>query len=169
MELCLVRHAIAVERGSPGYGDDGLRPLTPQGRERMREAAAGLRALFAPEVILTSPLVRARETAEILLDAYHLTVLHVSDALATGDNRALVQDLLGLDAGRVIAVGHEPHLSAALSWLLVGEAGPVAATFKKGSAALVAFEGAAAAGPGWHEWLIQPAALRRVAASTASR
>ena len=63
MELCLVRHAIAVDRGTPGYEDDSLRPLTSRGRDRMRVAAQGLRSFFTPEAILTSPLLRAKQTA----------------------------------------------------------------------------------------------------------
>ena len=169
MELCLVRHAIAVERGSPGDRDDGLRPLTARGRDRMREAALGLRTLFTPELILTSPLVRARETAEILLDVYNMRELHVSDSLATGDEDALLQDLKGFDAGRVIAVGHEPHLWMALSYLLTGDRGTARAIFKKGAAAMVGFEGEAAPGGGWLEWLAQPAMLRSIGQAEVTR
>ncbi|MBI5947889.1 MAG: histidine phosphatase family protein [Chloroflexi bacterium] len=169
MELCLVRHAIAVERGSPGYHDDALRPLTARGRERMREAAAGLRTLFTPELILTSPLVRARETAELLLDVYKMRELHVSDALATGDEDSLLQDLKGFDAGHVIAVGHEPHLSMALSYLLTGDRGAMRAAFKKGAAALVVFENEASPGRGWLEWLAQPGMLRAAGQAAVSR
>ena len=59
MELCLVRHAIAVERGSKGYQDDRARPLTPEGRKRMAQAALGLKSLVQPEAVLTSPILRA--------------------------------------------------------------------------------------------------------------
>lgn len=59
MELLLVRHAIAVERNSKGYIDDRARPLTPEGRKRMAESAAGIAKLFTPAEILTSPVLRA--------------------------------------------------------------------------------------------------------------
>ncbi len=165
MELCLVRHAIAMERGSPGNEDDGLRPLTPRGRERMEEAAQGLKRLFVPDVIVTSPLVRARETAEILLAAYGLQKTRICDALASGNDVELLRELDDVDSDRVLCVGHEPHISATLSWLLTGEHDGMIAVFKKGSAALV--DSGDRPGPGHCtlEWLLQPAALRAVAMS----
>lgn len=161
MELCLVRHAIAADRG-PAYPDDALRPLTGRGRERMREAAPGLTLLFVPEVILTSPYTRARDTAEILVDAYGVKALQVSGALASGDSERLFSELAGLDADRVMAVGHEPHLSGTLSLLLTGDAGRMSAVFKKGSAALLDCNGLPVPGRAALEWLIPPAALRAI-------
>ena len=65
MRLLIIRHAAAVERGTPGLGDDD-RPLTPKGKSRFRAAAKGLARIVArPDVLLTSPLPRARQTAEI--------------------------------------------------------------------------------------------------------
>ena len=167
MHLCLVRHAIAVERGLPGFECDYDRPLTEKGRARMREAAAGLQQLFAPEAVLSSPLVRARQTAEILLDAYGLRGLHLSDALATGNDRALFADVEALGVENVIAVGHEPFMSETLAVALTGERGGLAALFKKGAAALLSFDGAIAPGAARLEWLVQPAVLRAIAAGHA--
>ena len=63
LELYLVRHAIAAERG-PKYPDDRKRPLTPEGIKRFKDAVHGLVALdLELDVILTSPLTRAEETA----------------------------------------------------------------------------------------------------------
>ena len=147
MRICLVRHAIAVERGTPGYEDDALRPLTARGRERMEAAALGLRQIYSPQVIVTSPLVRARETAAILLKAYGLTKARTSDALASGNNTQLLADLQDVEADAVMLVGHEPHISA---------------TFKKGAAALLVCEGEPRPGRCRVEWLIQPGALREL-------
>ena len=58
MQLCLIRHAIAVERGTAGYVDDRVRPLTPEGRKRMREAALGLKGVVSLDAIATSDVTR---------------------------------------------------------------------------------------------------------------
>lgn len=163
MEICLVRHAIAVERGTAGYEDDALRPLTPRGKARMEVAARGLHRLFTPEIIVTSPLIRARQTADILVAEYGLHKARVSDALATGDNAQFLADLDDIDADRVMLVGHEPHVSATLSWLLTGDQAMVSTVFKKGAAALVSCTGAPRPGGCWLDWLLQPSALRAVA------
>lgn len=165
MELCLVRHAIAVDRGTPGFADDDLRPLTPEGAKRFKQAARGLSVLVTPQVILTSPLVRARQTAEILMDVFRLPNLHVSDSLASGDHAALLRDVAELEAQTVLVVGHEPHISGLLSYLLSDSESRIGATFKKGAAALVSSDGEPAVGACWLEWLLQPAALRGLAQS----
>lgn len=126
----------------------------------MEEAAEGLATLFAPQVVLTSPLVRAAQTAEILLSAYGLSHARMCEALATGDNEQLQAELDDVEADSVMLVGHEPYMSATLSWLLVGNHGEMRAVFKKGAAALVSFDGRWARGAGTLEWLIQPAGLR---------
>src|SRR5271168_1279325 len=69
MELLIIRHAIAFERNRRRWRDDGTRPLTPAGMRRSQKAAAGLKELGrAPDRLLTSPLVRARQTAQILTE-----------------------------------------------------------------------------------------------------
>ena len=168
MDILLVRHAIAVERGSKGYDDDALRPLTPAGRQRMLEAARGLERIYTPQAIFTSPLVRAVQTAEILQSVYHLGKPRVCDALGTGDHLSLIAALEESDVGSVALVGHEPWMSELLSLLLTGYVSTVSANFKKGACALVRCDDLR---PGncWLEWHIQPAALRRMAhASTGS-
>ncbi|MEP7215246.1 MAG: phosphoglycerate mutase family protein [Anaerolineaceae bacterium] len=165
MELCLVRHAIAVDRGTPGFENDDLRLLTPDGAKRFKQAARGLSLLVTPQVILTSPLLRARQTAEILMDVFRLPNLHVSDSLASGDHEALLRDVAEVEAQSVLVVGHEPHISGLLSYLLSDSESRIGATFKKGAAALVSSVGEPAAGTCWLEWLLQPAALRGLAQS----
>lgn len=111
MELCLVRHGIAVERDEHD-GSDASRPLTPVGRSRMREAAAGLRTLFLPELILTSPLLRARQTAEIVAEMCEAP-LQVLEVLGTGEHRKVLAECARLGEARVALVGHEPWLGRA--------------------------------------------------------
>src|SRR5215207_9309159 len=73
MEIYVVRHAIAVEQGTPGYESDSQRPLTDKGRRKMRQIARALRNLGVEfDLILSSPYVRARETAEILADVFKM-------------------------------------------------------------------------------------------------
>lgn len=162
MELCLVRHAIAGKPG-PAYPDDSLRPLTREGRERMQAGAKGLASLLVPEVILTSPLLRARQTADILASATGRPKVMPCEALATGDHDQLLKDAAGMGARRVAAVGHEPHLSALLSHCVAGDAALVDSIFKKGGAGLITFARAAEPGGATLVWFLPPAALRRLA------
>lgn len=162
MELCLVRHAIAEERGTE-WPDDAKRPLTAAGKERFAVAAAGLKAIFTPTLVLTSPYTRALQTADILLDAFGLSGLHIEESLANGEHNALLRALDRRGGERVAVVGHEPHISGLLSLLVTGDEGVLNATFKKGGAALVSFPGGPRAGSGSLEWFIQPAALRAMA------
>jgi phosphohistidine phosphatase len=132
--LYLVRHAIAEERG-PRWPDDRLRPLSAEGAARMRRAVRGLEALDEPiEVILTSPLTRAVQTAEILARglAARPDVVRI-DALAPGTPPArLARALAAHGKPEAMAlVGHEPDLGQLAAWL-IGAASPL--EFRKGGA-----------------------------------
>ncbi len=164
MELCIIRHAPAVDRGAPGYERDADRPLTDRGKDKMERAAHGLSRLWAPGMVVSSPFVRARETAEIVQAACSNPPLRFSDALATGDHEEVLEDVRDLGRDAVAVVGHEPWVSGLLSFVLTGRDHAMAAPFKKGAAALVRFAGdAPAAGSGELAWFLQPAALRRLA------
>src|SRR5262245_50296725 len=108
MELYILRHAIAVDRGTPGYEDDRQRPLTPEGRKKMRLIAKGMKALGLEfDLILSSPYLRAKETAEIATEVLRArNKLKFSDDLAVdGDPRTLLKGLLRAPK-RVLLVGH---------------------------------------------------------------
>lgn len=165
MEICLVRHAIAVDRGTPGYEADALRPLTPKGRDRMREAARGLLEVVTPQLILTSPLLRARQTAEIVAAAFRLAPPKETASLANGDDAALLRELADLDAASVLLVGHEPYMSGTLALLLTGDASSMSTNFKKGAAALVSCSGEPEPGNCWLEWFLPPSTLRAIGAA----
>ena len=162
MDLLIVRHAIAVERGDEAFDRDEDRPLTPEGIHKFRLAARGLKEYAPkPDCVISSPLVRARQTAEILRDALapHAKI-ELCDHLAPGgDYGDLVAHVTGLGAQRIALVGHEPHLSGFTSYLIVGNKGSVSLVFKKGGAALVSFPDAPAPGRGTLEWLVRPAVL----------
>jgi len=127
MMLYIMRHAAAEEAASSG--DDGARKLTERSKEKMRGAAAGFRAMGIKfDAILTSPLARATETAELVASAYDNTPPpQVVPALATGIAAADAVSALRAFAKQdaVMIVGHEPQLSAIASILLTG-AGDVA-------------------------------------------
>jgi phosphohistidine phosphatase len=159
-QLCLVRHGIAGEADPRRWPDDRLRPLTDEGVAKMREAARGLAEIYSAGSIVTSPLLRARQTAEILMEAFEIEDLHISDALASGDDSQLLADIAALPSAKVFAVGHEPHMSRSLSNLLTGDPDLVETGFKKGAAALISFPADLAPGRGYLEWYLQPAALR---------
>lgn len=165
MRICLVRHAIADERG-PAYPDDSLRPLTREGIERMGEAAAGIARLFVPALIVSSPYTRARQTADIVAAALDPAAPVVERSeLATADDLALFTWTNERRVDDVAFVGHEPYLSATLALLLTGDAAGMAAPFKKGAAALLSCPQGAAPGTAALEWFVQPAGLRAIGRS----
>src|SRR4249919_3439651 len=124
MNLYIVRHAIAVEHGTPGYEDDSQRPLTDNGRKKMKKITRSLDRLgIQLDVILTSPYVRARDTAKILGDRFAMTdKIYLSENLIPpGNFEALVFEIHEkYDLANVALVGHEPMLSSLISWLTTG-------------------------------------------------
>jgi phosphohistidine phosphatase len=126
----------------------------------MESAAQGLATLLQPDLILTSPLVRARQTAEIIANATGASV-EACDALANGDHESL---LAAAHRDCVVAVGHEPHISNFLGWALGTRHLPV--EIKKGSAALMTFEGQPEPGNGTLDWFMPPRALRQLRKAT---
>src|SRR6267142_3263502 len=111
MKLLLIRHAAAVPRGTPGV-PDAERPLTPQGKAKFRIAARGLaRVTRRPDVLLTSPLPRARLTAEIAAHAFEHVAPAIEPALAHSSVDGIVAALSAHPPGaRIALVGHEPLL-----------------------------------------------------------
>lgn len=166
MRLVIIRHAIASDRdafAAESGRPDAERPVTPEGRKKMEANARGLRAVVPElDVLATSPFTRARQTAEVLADAYDgLTVTPVP-ALASGGSRdELLKWLQAQHAEFVALVGHEPDLGALIAWLVTGDAAPFV-TLKKGGACLLACEGPP--GPGLAElaWVLTPKLLRRL-------
>lgn len=168
MKLVLVRHAIAEERedfaqtGEP----DEKRPLTMQGRKKMQRAALGLREVVEEiDVLVSSPLVRAWQTAQIISDAFGDPPPASVDALIPDAEFDTFADWLTRldDARTVVAVGHEPHLSSLAAWMLTGNAHPLF-EFKKGGAALLEFIDEIQPGAATLWWLLTPAQLRALGA-----
>jgi phosphohistidine phosphatase len=135
MNIYIIRHAIAVAEGTPDYESDSERPLTDKGRKKMRQIAKGLRNLGVEfDLILSSPYVRARETAEILADVFKAKkkMVFSDNLIPLGNPELLIGELnekYSVDSMAI--VGHEPHLST-LVGLLAAENNKIDITLKKG-------------------------------------
>lgn len=166
MKLLIIRHGIAEEAdtfAATGM-DDSRRPLTKSGKRKMKEAAAGLLEMVESlDVIGTSPLVRAQQTAEIVAKAYDDVTIDTVPALLPGSDPAGLIHWLGehAEAEVVAVVGHEPHLGMLVTWLMTGTRESRVA-MSKGGAALVEFDLRATAGGGTLEWLLTGSQLRRI-------
>jgi phosphohistidine phosphatase len=166
MELLLVRHAIAQERDPRRWPDDGERPLSAGGAARARTAAAGLKHITErPALVLTSPLLRTRQTAAILTQVARWPRARQCAPLAPGSAPEELFALLAREpAARIALVGHEPDLGELLGACLARGAGTTAFEFKKMGVARVGFDGPARAGRGQLLWLLPPKILRAIRA-----
>jgi len=162
MTLLLIRHAPAVRTGTDGRRDHD-RPLAKRGRERFRRAARGLaRIADRPDVLLTSPLTRARATGEIAAAAFERITPRIEPALGQDDVDVLVTALKKYRPDASIAlVGHEPTLSGLLAHLLGMHQGDGRFAFKKGGAALVHLPDGPSM-PGQLLWFVKPRILRSI-------
>jgi phosphohistidine phosphatase len=165
MILHILRHGTA-EEAPPAGGDDGARRLTARGRERVRAAAAGMRTLGLKfDAILTSPLPRAAETAELVAATYtDSPAPEALAALTAGVAPAeTVAALKQYDRYELLMiVGHEPGLSGVASLLLTGSATGVNFDLKKcGMIALDLPEGFSR-GSAQLRWMLSPRQLRRL-------
>jgi len=163
MILYIVRHAIAAQ-GAAGQADED-RELTQEGIEKMKKAAAGLRAVEAiPVIVLSSPLVRARQTAGILIEAFDgKPSLKLIPALAPAGNRSDLYKEIRKHEGAdgIMLVGHQPSLGQIASEVAWGSSdSPL--ELKKGGACAIEIERLAPP-RGTLLWLMPPAVLRRLA------
>jgi phosphohistidine phosphatase len=161
--LYLVRHAVAAERGDE-WPDDSKRPLTERGIARFREGLDGLLEMdVAIDEVFTSPLVRAKQTADLLVAALDpRPSLKTLDALAPGNSPASVMTQLAKAAKRrrIALVGHEPDLGE-LAAHLIGAQRPL--PFKKGGICRIDLEGLSSKRAGSLIWFVPPKVLRKLA------
>ena len=162
LELYLIRHGIAAERGEE-YPDDSKRPLTSGGMSKLRDEAKGLNELEVTfDLIITSPLVRTKQTAEIVAATLkEKPQVITSDSLAPAGTPAAVVQELGKHArqARIALVGHEPNLGE-LAARLIGAKSPI--EFKKGAICRIDFEVLPPKGIGQLRWFIPPRVLRKL-------
>ena len=164
MKLLVIRHAIAgdAKRFAKTGADDGERPLTSRGRRRMKSAARGLRRV-APELDLlaTSPLTRAEQTADIVAEAYKsLKVVKLNHLAPDASVQSLLKWLQERKHDSTVGlVGHEPQLGVFVSWMLTGLQESFV-QLKKGGACMVELKEQVRPGRGRLLWSLAPAQLR---------
>ena len=163
LELYLIRHGVAAERG-PDYPDDSKRPLTGSGMSKLRKAAKALDALEVGfDLIITSPLVRTKQTADIIAETLNAKPqVTTSDSLApAGTPAAVIQEIVKhARKPKIALVGHEPNVGE-LAARLIGARSPI--EFKKGAICRIDFEVLPPKSLGQLIWFLPPRVLRKIA------
>ena len=163
LELYLIRHGLAAERGEE-YPDDSKRPLTSEGLARLRKEAKALDNLDVSfDQILSSPLVRAKQTAEVFTEVMKSKPpVAFSDALTpAGTPAAVIQELSRhMRKASVALVGHEPNMGELAAHLIGAK---VALPFKKGAICRIDFSVFPPKGKGQLIWFVTPRMLRKMA------
>ena len=153
-ELYVIRHAVAEERGED-WPDDAKRPLSDDGASRMRKAARGLDRLGATlDVIVTSPMVRTKQTAEIVAGAMNPRPPIVAvDSLAPGGTYQEIMNDLEKQSRktRIAIVGHEPGIGE-FAARLIGSRHSI--EFKKGAICRIDIDALPPSGPGELRWFM---------------
>lgn len=168
MELFIIRHAIAAPLGKENEFSDEKRAITVEGRNRMREVVKGLVKLGVEiDLILTSPLARAVETAEIIAAAVGLSKKDIKQTgnLAPGafpDN--LFAEIKGNAGAEAIAlVGHQPDLGGLIARIIQSDGGVLSIQLKKGAVCCINVTETVPALRGDMMWLLTPKQLRLLA------
>jgi phosphohistidine phosphatase len=163
MELYIVRHGLAHPLGQRNDFTDEKRTLTSQGRDRMREAARGLRKVgVRPEMILTSPLARAQETAEIVADSVGIDkqMLLTTTNLAPGFVfQELFAEIKEKRVESIALVGHEPDLGEFAGVIISGQ-DHIGLPLRKGGACCIYVTETIPSFKGTLAWLLTPKQLR---------
>jgi phosphohistidine phosphatase len=163
MKLYLVRHAIAED--SADYEDDSLRPLTEKGHEKMKKIAQALREMgVEPDLIVSSPYVRASQTASILAKElkYKQEPAYSDFLVPTGEPNDMIGEITEkYSVDELMLVGHEPNLSSLTSVLLAGGPG-LSIDFKKGGVCCLAVDDLHYDRKATLEWLVTPKIATKV-------
>jgi phosphohistidine phosphatase len=167
MELYLLRHGLAVETGTAGFEEDATRPLTGKGRRQLRKIAGAIKKLDPDfDLILSSPLVRAKQTAEIVAGKLKLKKrLKLSNALVPGGEAAVLLRQLAREKPapkKVMLVGHEPDLTRLVSLLTCGSAA-LQMDFKKAGLCKLESDKLHAGKCATLAWLLTPKQLKMLA------
>jgi phosphohistidine phosphatase len=165
MKLYLMRHAIAVPRGSSQFPKDADRPLTLDGREKLRLACQGLKKLKLDwDLIASSPYLRAKQTAAVVAEIFEMgTFIRECQELApnstTPDLMALLSTLPAKQS--LLLVGHEPALSLHLSYFLAGH-DRCRFKIKKAGIFALEFAGHPKLGQATLLWMLAPSQMMRL-------
>jgi phosphohistidine phosphatase len=162
-ELYLIRHGVAAERGE-SYPDDTKRPLTNEGVQKLRKESKALLALdITFDVILTSPLVRTRQTAELVAGIFRNPppIINMPSLAPGSSHNSIIEELSKHHRRhRIALVGHEPGIGE-LAGRLVGVRRPL--EFKKGAMCRIDVAALPPTGPGQLRWFLTPRILRKIA------
>jgi phosphohistidine phosphatase len=155
MDLYIIRHAWAEERDEKKWPNDDLRPLTEKGKKRFRDVAGILvKRGVEPTLVATSPLIRCRQTAEILAGELsdQVEIVELDELRPEGNMGDLVEKTseLARHHSRVAWVGHDPCVSDYLSFLIASS--EVSIRFAKGAVAAIRFEDELAPSQGELQW-----------------
>jgi phosphohistidine phosphatase len=161
-ELYLIRHGVAAERGE-NYPDDTKRPLTSEGIQKLKREGKALVALdLTFDVILTSPLLRTRQTAETIAASFRTAppIVNVQALAPGGTHNTIIEELSKHHRRHKIAiVGHEPGIGELASRLIGLRR---ALEFKKGAICRIDVAALPPAGPGQLRWFFSPRILRKI-------
>jgi len=161
-QLYLIRHGVAEERGD-AWPDDSKRPLSEDGIERFQRCARGLARLDVwIDLVLTSPLVRTRQTADLVASAFdpRPSIITVESLAPGGTYPSLVADLeKHARKTRVALVGHEPGIGE-LAARLIGSRHSF--EFKKGAVCRIDVDEIPPVGPGDLRWMLTPKVMAAI-------
>ena len=160
MEIYILRHGIAVERGTPGYKKDSDRPLTSEGEEKVHQIAGAMLAMKLKfDLVLSSPYERAARTAQIVADELGEDVTFTKFLEPEGNPLALIGQINDEKPQRVLLVGHEPDLSRLISLLISGGT-DASIELKKGGICKMTAEKLSFGRCATLNWLLTPKQLR---------
>jgi phosphohistidine phosphatase len=160
MEIYILRHGIAVDRGTQGYKKDSDRPLTREGEEKMRqiaEAILGMELKF--DLILSSPYARAEKTAQIVASELDGEVTSTNALIPDGNPLDLIAEINDEKPQRLLLVGHEPDLGRLVSVLVTGGT-DAAIELKKGGLCKLTSDKLTFGQCATLNWLLTPKQLR---------
>jgi len=162
MYLYFLRHGDALTQGY----DDASRPLSPLGEEEVKLATLTLKKLgVSLDAVLSSSLLRAKQTAEIVLRELGIKKFIITEYLVPGtDSRQLISELNELGKNSTLLVGHEPYLSSFIS-LLIGGSQATQIAMKKAGIACVESPVPIKSGNSVLRWLLSPEQMKHVDSS----
>lgn len=160
MNIFILRHGIAVDRGTPGFDSDSERPLTPKGERKLLQVADAMEAMNLNfDIILTSPFIRARDTARIIADSLGAKkrLQETDDLTPGGSPKNLIEHIQAIKPApeNILLVGHEPYLSQLVSFLIAGDIHALV-LLKKGGLCKLNTDGLRYARCAMLEWLLTP-------------
>lgn len=166
MDVYVLRHGLADERDHRKYPNDDLRPLTPKGIDKLTRQARGLKTMgFSVDLVISSPLVRAVQTAEAIMKGLDIAcALRYSETLVPEAHPYLLLEELASKhsgVGRVMVVGHEPHMSSFVSMVVSGDPNGLI-RLKKGALCKLSMPRVDGVRSGRLEWLMTPAQMMKM-------